>query len=279
MEESKPVVNATTTSATQSTVEVKIEEPKQEIKEDLITRASQVKLEPQPEKGIRPLEEEATNFKTVEDAIRWAEKKERAWESGYTKKFQELAELRKSLESKKTENVKWTPERIQQELLRDPTFVQAAQQVAGSQEESALTADDRKLIEETRQASLIAQQEAFRQQKMLEDEKLRTKYKNYNPEAVDIVTADLLEGKEKATREHLWKVLDYEDFGKRCYALGKQDRATEVNEKINASSPTGYTAVSNDTIKPEKGESNSAYWNRVVAHNLVKASREKEIRK
>jgi len=251
------------------TPEVKQEEPKQE---DLVTRASEVKLY-QKEKGTPTLTEAAPQFKTVDDAIKWAENKEKEWSSGYGKKFHELAELRKSLE-KKAENVPWTPERIQSELLKDPTFIDAAQKVAGIQSESMLSEDDKRRIDEANRNALIAQHEALKQQRMLEDERLKSKYKNYNPEAVDIVTQDLLEGKEKASREHLWKVLDYESAIQRAYELGKSDKVRDVTEKISAVSPTGYTAVSNESIKPEQGESSMAYWNRVTLHNLAKASKE-----
>ena len=252
--------------------------PVEEPKVDLVTRASQVNIEPQEDKGAGTLEQEAPKFQSVEEAVQWANKKEKEWSSGYGKKFQELADMRKSLEAQKPSST-WTPERIQNELLKDPTFVQAAQSVAQNttqDEYSALSETDKKLLSETNQKANLAMQQNAQLIRSQQDESLKTKYANYKPEAVDIITDELLTGKVKATREDLWKVYDYDNMAKRAYELGKSDKATDTTQKVQLSSPQGYTAVSSDGIQPEKDESNHNYWNRIVMNNLAKASKETE---
>src|SRR3990167_11007207 len=144
----------TTAQVARPVVGAEPELEKPEIKSEevsLVTRASQVKIEPQ-----RPsISDDGFDYKEIENikdlqAREYAEKAYKSFQRGWNEKYQELAELRKSLVAKKTENAIWTPERIQDELLSDPTFIQSAQKVSGVQPlddgNSMLSESDRKLI-------------------------------------------------------------------------------------------------------------------------------------
>jgi hypothetical protein len=105
-----------------------------------------------------------------------------------------------------------------------------------------------------------------------QDETLKTRYANYNPEAVDIITSDLLTGKVRATREDLWKVYDYEPAVKRAYELGRQDGQTEKQEKVNSISAEGMSTMqpNKEVPKPGEKESTHSYFGRIVMGNLTK---------
>lgn len=265
---------------TEVTPEVQPQETSETPKEDLVSRASKVTLEPE-QKGTQPLEQAAPNFKTVEEAVEWAANKEKEWASGYGKKFQELAEMRKSFEANKSAPSTWTPERIQNELLKDPTFVQAAQSVANAQtdgNDSMLTENDRKLIDESKKASQFALLQARKAERARQDEVNKAKYANYKPEAVDIIEADLLAGKVQATREYLFKASDYEAMAKRSYELGRRDEREGINTKVQVSSPGGYTAVSQTDFEPKKGESDNQVWERASKNAIAKLAQVNQVR-
>jgi hypothetical protein len=203
-------------------------------------------------------------------------------QSGFGKKFQEVAELRKTLEARAAENANWSPERVQS-LLNDPNFVKAAQQVAGTssnnnQSQSGLSDEEWSALTDKEKTQLTAMQtkinalESINLQtfKLQQDETLKTRYANYDPRAVDLLTADLIQGKVQATREHLHKVLDYEQAVERAYKLGLTDGKTGKQERMNASSYQGSSAInSSERPNPEKGESNLGFFQRVARQRLA----------
>lgn len=269
----------------QAKPEVSTPQPKEP---DLVTRVSQFKVEA-PAKA-EPLDtEEKFDFKELEAEAEKNPVLMKAYKSlqrGFNTKFQELAEIKKSLQPK-AEPSNWTPEKVQS-LMSDPAFVQAAQALAGpvqskeptDEEYSALQPHEKQKITQLEQElaaiknqTLKAQSEAMR---IKQDQEIAQKYGNYQPEAVDIITADLLAGKVQATREHLWKVVDYDDAVKRAYELGRQDRQLDTQEKVNSTSFSGVNAV--NTTEPPKavpGETNRAFWNRIATKALSEQGRVK----
>ena len=258
-------------------------EVKPEPKEELITRVSQVKVEEKKE-PTAPKEPEF-DFKEIEalkqkdpEAGAWAERAYKSLQKGFNDKFQEIAELRKKLESQTNQKVPdtWTIERLQQEINK-PDFIAAASQVISSQpkEDEFMTESEKqekqKIANLERELNLIKQQ-SFSVQKRSEDEQMKSKYANYNPQALDILTSDMLAGKVQATREHLWKVMDYEDAVQRAYELGKQDRQLENKEKITSMSAEGITAQAPEGVLPkEEGESSKNWFVRNALNRLVQA--------
>jgi hypothetical protein len=268
------------------TPEVKVEEPKtvegQKPAEDLVSRVASFKP---PAKEATPKTDEAFDYKEIE-AIKDPAAKEvalkayKSMQSGFGKKFQEVAELRKTLEAKASESANWTPERIQS-LLNDPNFVKAAQQVTGTsasnQNQSGLSNEEWSALTDNEKAQLTAMQhkinmlESINSQtlKLQQDETLKAKFANYDPRAVDLLTADLLQGKVQATREHLHKVLDYEAAVERAYQLGLTDGTKGKQERLNASSFQGSSAInSSERPQPNKDESNIGFFQRVARQRL-----------
>jgi hypothetical protein len=220
-----------------------------------------------------------------------AEKAYKSMQGDYTRKTQALAEERKAAESVRKQyeelskvNANWTPERIQS-LLNDPTFVKAAQQVAGQtpasnqsglteNEWSALTEKEKAALQQTQQ--MVQQQQQYLQNlvKQQQDAQLKARYANYDPQALDIITNDVLQGKVQITREHIWKATDYEPAVERAYKLGREDREKELTskqqEKLNSMSLPSNGSATNGEPVPEKpsGMSDPQYFKMLAQRRL-----------
>lgn len=218
----------------------------------------------------------------------------KSFQHGFNNKFQELADMRKSLEQQTNELSNWTPERVQKEL-QNPSFVQAAQNVVSTQspnlsggavkdeEWSALTESEKQSIVVAQKQAQEAQtqinqlmqqnQQILRQQ---QDEQLGTKYANYDAKVVDSLLNDMMTGTRIATREDIFRVVDYEQAMKRAYELGKQDRQPEIADKIQAASPDGYTVTqTGEPLAKQEGESNWDYFRRLGRHRQAEAQQGK----
>lgn len=260
-----------------------VNENKVENKDTLITRVSQVKTEA-PEKSA---EESKFNINELDAEIEKVSDGnikgqllalKKSLISGENQKYQEIAKLRKEYENKLSGTSNWTTEKVQA-LLNDPTFVKAAQDIAGTQtnqEETSMLSDaEKNQFKKLSDEIQTLRGQSWKASQQQQDEANKSKYANYDSQAVDIITADLLAGKVQATREDLWKVHDYENAVKRAYELGKQDRISETGEKIQLTSIGGLNMTNTDSgLKPEKGESNSAFWRRIADHNMKKFLRE-----
>lgn len=253
---------------------------------DLVTKVSQVKIEkPEPTGDIKEPEFDFKDIESITDPVakEQALKAYKSFQKGFNQKFQEIAEIRKSLEKQKPAE-DWTPERVQH-LINDPNFVKAAQSVVGSKEVtetddfSSLTDREKQKLQQLEAEVSNMRQASFMAVKAQQDTELKNRYANYDPQAVDTITADLLAGKVQATREHLWKVQDYDDAVRRAYELGKKDSHGIQQEKLQSTSVEGLTAVkSNAELQPAKGESNLDYFRRLVNENMKKQKTE-QIRK
>lgn len=252
---------------------------------DLITRQSQVKVEPK----AAPVTEPEFDFKEI-DSITDPVQKEvvlkayKSFQRGFNEKFQTISSLKKEYETKLTEFSNWTPERVQQ-LVNDPNFKEAAKVVVGNQtpngqsddDQSYLSDGDKQRMKQLEQELINLKGASFQQLKSQQDTSLKVKYANYSSDAVDILTNDMLTGKVQATREHLHKVLDYDSAVQRAYELGKQDRKLEIDEKgASASfSPETRIAPSGEQITPEKGEGDRAFLQRIFSKNLENSRQKK----
>ena len=257
---------------------------------DLVTRVSQVKPETTAATTTEVKEPEF-DFKNIE-LIQDPKAKEQAlaayksFQKGFNQKFQEIAELRKSLEAQKQQPTSWTPERLQQEMNK-PDFVQAAQSVIKIQNPdnsrltdnawSALTDDEKKEIMGLKQEVHSLKQQSFlndlRARNMVEDEQLKTKYADYDPKAIDTITAEMLAGKFQATREHLYKAVKFNEAVRKAYELGKSDKQLENKEKITSMSATGTTVTGTDDVPPiEMGETSKQYFLRLASRRMKQAS-------
>ena len=232
--------------------------PVVEVKPDLITRVSQFKpetiddskfnindLDSQIEKLPDPvLKEQVVGLK--KSLLR-----------GENQKYQEIASLRKEYEQKLSQLSTWTPERVDG-LLKDPNFVSAAQSILNKQQvtdASMLSEAEKQMLEQNNKQvqSLMYQNQQLL--KVQQDAQLKTKYANYDPTIVDKVTEDLVNNRIQATREDLFKVVDYDNAVKRAYELGRQDKVTENNEKVNGMTfQVGQNVTPTGQLERIKGE-------------------------
>jgi hypothetical protein len=260
----------------------KVETPQ----EDLLSRVSKVKLE-----DNKPKVETSNPFGlTKEDYDKvqsdpTLSKFYKSMQSDYGRKTQEISELRKNYETKIADSTTWTPEKIQQ-VMNDKNFVDAASKVLQSQapkewngtnqEWSALNDKEKQEFGQMKQELNSLRMQTSLEQQRRQDETLKQKYSDYNPEAVDIITNDLLSGKRNATREDIWKVINFETSVKQAYQLGRQDVRPELVEKQNATSMDGMNVNSQSKVDgPQKGESNSQSLKRIMLENIAKFSGQK----
>jgi hypothetical protein len=281
METSNEIEKAIPTS---NVVETPVAEP---VKEDLISRVSKVKVDaPKVDLNIEEPKFDVNDIEKITDPAA-KEQVTRAYKSfqrGFNQKFQELADLRKKLEVTQQPTT-WTKDRIRQELNK-PDFIQASQEVLQEQnppqsgmsdtEWSSLTTNEKKQWQGMQQEIANLKQQQNQQQVLqnfkMQDETLKTKYANYDPNAVDIITSELLTGKRQATREDLHKAIDYDNAVNRAYQLGLQDGGSNKTEKLNASVYDGLSTGKPATDVPvaEKNESTNSFFGRLVANNLAK---------
>ena len=281
--EKETVLPATNLGAeSQAPEAVKVETPKTEApKEDLISRVSKVKVEqPKAKQEAEP----ANPFSLTRedwDRVQSDPSLKKYYQSmltDYQKKTTELSEQRKQVELQKA-SANWTPERIQQ-LMNDPQFVQAAQQVAATQNppNSGLTDQEYSALTDKEKAQLNSMQSELQQmrlqnyqmQQRQQDEQLKSKYANYAPDIVDTTIHKLVSNQVAATREDIWKVVDYNDAVQRAYELGRQDRIAENNEKQQSLSFEGVNATPQSKVpEPEKGESGPNFFKRLANLRLA----------
>ena len=198
----------------------------------------------------------------------------KSMQADYTRKTQEVSSLRKYLEGQKNEPSNWTPEKVQS-LLSNQDFVQAAQAVAGAtnQDDSYLSDTDKQTFNKLQNQVTTVSKQNQTLLKQQEDGNLATKYANYNPTQVDNIYNGMMTGQIQATREHLWKVQDYDDAVQRAYSLGRQDERAGTGDKVNAASFQGNNAVdSNDGPPLEPGMSKSQIWQTIKDFRLRNAN-------
>ena len=248
--------------------------------ENLITRASKVKIEPKIQVATNEFGLTKEDYDKVQNDPTLS-KFYKSMQSDYIKKTQGVSDIKKQLDEQIKASANWTPERVQG-LLNDPNFVQAASQVAATrnppnsgltdQEFSTLTDKEKTQITNMQQQLSQMQLQNWQMQQKQQDEQLKTKYANYAPDIVDTTVQNLVSGKVQANREYVWKAIDYNDAVNRAYQLGLQDREATIQEKQQSSSLSGFnTTPTNDVPPINQGESNVAYFKRIANRRLEEA--------
>lgn len=208
----------------------------------------------------------AVKLEDIKDvaARSFVEKRLKELESGFNKKYEQLANIRKDYESKINSMNSWTPERLDQ-TLKDPAFVslvqarqqqtQASQPPAGfdgsADDWSALTPEEKQQFKQLNDKVSAQEQFMLKMLQEKEDDKLKNVYPDYDAKTVDQIQSDLLSGRLIATREHLWKVANFERAVERAYQLGISDRKDNIIQKQNASSSSTAAAVTPANEVPE----------------------------
>jgi hypothetical protein len=296
-----PIISSTEPTAAGTPVPVAPAKPEL----SLIERVAQFKPEVKPQEPT-PQPSDVFNLKEIESikdpiARTTAERAYKSMQSDYTKKTQEvaeekrkLAEQKKELEAKTTQaNQKpvWTAERIQSELLNDPTFVAEAQRIAqanpapsnpsasglSDDQWSALSSEEKakfnlmeQKVAELEQLSKQSKQQAQVAAVQSQHQALKSKFANYNSDIVDTTVRDIVDGKVQIGLEQIWKALDYEASVNRAYELGKLDAAGKQKERIgNMSYDGGQVAGAPSTAEPGKNESGQAFFRRLAIARIA----------
>ena len=276
------VINPPGTKSPETTPALEIRPAVAPQEPDLITKVTQFK-KPEPTK-IQEGIDIGFDFKELENikdpvAKEIALKAYKSMQSGVTKKFQEVAEIKRNAEQKLQEISTWTPERLQQEL-KNPDFLRVAQQITETlnQNPKGLTDDELSVLTSEEKAELtllkndinLLKQSNFSSLMAQQDAHLSSKYADYNPTHINSIINEMNSGKIIATREHIYKAFLHDEHVKAAYELGKQETAQLKQEKINAISTGGFQAVnSSDIPQKNKGERDESYFLRLAQGRLA----------
>lgn len=256
---------------------------------DLLTKVAQFKKSQPAQDNITNAPEQP-EFEAIKDPVareaakQAVERMRRGMQSDYTRKLEEAKSL---VEQSKT----WTPQRIQQELLSNPDFLQAAQMVAGNQapqnpvnsgltdeQFSALT--DREKSELASLKSEVSQlkqnnvNQAIQKEITYKDAELKVKYPDYNPAVVDQAMDKLGKMSYADVREYVYKAITHDETVKSVYEMAKSELKSLNQEKINAITPSGSTAINTDAIPTrEKGESDQAFFLKLGQFRLAQSKK------
>lgn len=255
---------------------------------DLMSRVAQFQTENKPKVDVpENFNFDVNEINNIEDpnARRLVEDAYKSFQKGFNHKFQEIADLRKQMESQ-LHKEGWTPERVQA-LTQDPEFLKAAQEVAGMQTQE--TDDDEYLSDTERQLMAkvgelegkLNQFQSNQSQQQIEQEhdRLARIYgENYNRQAVDTIITDLKTGKVKGGPEAVWKVYDYEKAIERAYNMGLNDRKAGVQEKVQASSFEGNQVTPNQIPAKEENENPKQFWRKLMGQTLAESQQGAQIK-
>lgn len=263
-------------------VEKKLSEPvtKPLSSSDILKKSSeQPKEAPKPEQQQVEIPEKLfseEDLKTIKDPIARQiakdvlEKKEKDMLRGMNSKFQEIADIRKQLESKMSESNQWSRDRLEK-AMKDPAFVEAVQAIAQSRQASAPpsnydgTDEEWSALSEQEQNRFkqlegqvnkllsVQQQQELRQV----DESIKQRLPGYDPKQVDDfakrMNSDQI-GLEEL-REFAGKSLLFDSAVEQAYQLGLKEGNSSLQDKLNANINVGNidASASRDIPKREQG--------------------------
>lgn len=270
----------------QPDVEVSESQVKQD---DILSRVSSFMTENAPKEPVeKDFHFDINDIDKIEDpnSREYVQKAHKSLEKAYQKKFQDLSEIRKTLESSLQNKRDWTPDEIKKMMETDQNFLYSLQQLAGldkqaqdSEEYSALSEAERMKI-----SNLEREIHALRNQAQIDIEKqqhemLSQRYSDYDPQAIDSLKSDFIAGKVQATNEHLYKVLNYEKNVKAAYEMGRREALTGNVEKLQSSSLDGQSALGAPSpFKKQENEDSKSFWNRIAAQTLKSVNTKQNIR-
>ena len=259
--------------------------------EDLFNRVHQVKTAeaPKPAEDLTTVQPSAEYDKLTPEAKSIVDKIKKDMESGLTKKFQTIADKNKEVDALKSQlesqsNKRYTREDVK-ELLKRQDFIEAAQAELsaaqasgiptnweGSQEAwSALTTQEKAQFQslEGKVNSLLLQNEQMQNQQ--EHERVKSRFKDYDPKAVEGFQSEILSGKvsNEQVKELIWKALNYETHVKNAYQLAKDEKQGALLEKFNGSTHTTTSSTQTSDEKPKmvEGERPASFFKRLGEWN------------
>ena len=285
----------------------------QPAQEDIVSRVSQVTTqEPtttdatqvKPDGKLSELEAKVNEafikpeeFAAIKDPVarQFIQRKESEMLSGLNKKFQEVAELRKSLEAEREQLSQTKPEEQLaskydittreglMEALEDPQFSNLVQQLAqeqtpqnweGTNEQWSMLSDTEKAEFKSLKDTVNRLTNALSKQELEKvDSSIKAKYEDYDSSKVNEFENLLKSGKVSETdrREAIYKILNYENAIKRAYEIAKEERTGNITAKVNATSLDGLPSNQNSSEPlPEKGDKSSSQFFVELAQKKLK---------
>lgn len=197
--------------------------------------------------------------------------------SGINNKMQEIAEIRKELQSlRDAQNRPRFSANSIEELLKNPEFLAEANKITGKG--SALS-DDESLSDAAKQeiAQLKSELNSVKgslQTRSSEEaqaawnrhhESLKTKYKNYDVDKINQVATQLASGQVNVTPEYLYKVLYHDENVKKAFEMGRRMAVGQVEEKRQINSIDGVSAVAQGKFQQSKDEDNQSFMQRIIS--------------
>lgn len=292
MENGQQVAKPEGTPAPSQTPEVQKPESTTLKADDLMKRmgstGSQTPTEPHPSLDPSEVGYDPKMIEQIKDpqARQIVEELKKSLERGFNNKFMKLANEKKEVETLRKQleaqtNQPWTPERVQS-LLRDPNFAQAASVVqqsqapsdwSGTQEEwSTLTPSEKRQFSELRNAVSQQQQQLNRILISSEEEKIKTKYPDYDPNEVERWYKDAAEGRvpEGQIRELIHKARNFDKYLEKAYQFGLEDRNQMLREKAGAMPPNSVTTQTTPEVpKRTEGESSRSIFSKLARMRLA----------
>lgn len=273
----QPVVAAPVTTVT-DTAPVVIPETAPE--PDLLTKVSQFKL-PDTQDKIENIPDQPelagiTDPVAKKAAAEAIERMRRGMQSDYTKKLEDAQRLVNQSKS-------WTPQRIQQELLTNPEFLQAAQMIQGNQNQP----NDRSITSDEYSALTDKEKEAFNQIPQLKNELMQIKNQAQHEQLITSIAQKDLTFRQKygedydpikvneaaqrfgkltpaEAREFIFRADNYEKAVSKAHAIGKLEGQGKLQTKINTIVPQGSTITSNEGVPTKAaGESDKSFFIRL----------------
>lgn len=252
------------------------------VEKDLATKIAELKRNQIATKPTEP--QSFFDYKEIEKitdplARKFAEDAYKSMQSGFTKKTQEIADLKRSTEQQIQEMQNWTPERIQQYCLNNPSFLSAAQIIANQNaqkgattesEFSAWTEGEKARIDALNSKITTLEQSNFQANVAQRDTQLQNRYPDYNPTQIDNTIRDLASMNPLDIREHVYKSLKHDEDVAAAYELGKNEAKGLTQQKINVITPNGNSvSMSNDKPIREKSDTDQTYFMKMALYNLA----------
>ena len=284
-QEAKPVEDATVVK--DATAEPSKKETVEDIVSNILKPKEEIKEPQSPESKDQPSDEDVdtkfnvNDIEKIEDAQakELVQKMYKSFEKGYQEKFQDVAKEKRDLEMIREEVGKWTPQKVQ-ELLNNQAFKDSAQQVMQMEnptkgvvpdDEWSNLSDSDKVQMSALQQKIDNLEKTNQQEKIQailakQDTELSSKYGNYDSIKVNEIRQNMLNGKQAATNEHLYKAFYHDENVKRAYEQGKQDASSGNMEKVNASTystDASSTVPANAKIERNEGETSQNYLTRI----------------
>lgn len=274
--QTKPVVTAP--------VQTPVVEPTTQTVEptgDILTRVTKKK------EASKTPEDTAGTFKIFDDVTDPVQRekliaREKERTADYTRKMQEVSRERATVQKQLDEMKTWTPEKIQQYCLNNPTFTSAAQQVASTQNPAGSNLTDEQfsqltpgeknqLSEMTRQLGELRQQN-FIAAATQKDALLQTKYGDYDALKVNQTFTDFARMNPIDLKEHVYKSVFHDDHVKEAYELGKQEASTLNQTRAQASTPIGSQTLAADR-RPvrDKRDTDIGYFQKLAQARIDEA--------